>query len=156
MGEIYKITCLPTNKLYIGQVFSFRRNGTKRGTMYRWIDHKSEALRANPPKNTCVYLNRAIRKYGVDNFKVEVIHVTAFEHELSALEQWYIKTLNSLAPNGFNLTKGGEGCRASDELKKIMSERKNHIKKKLYVWNTDDDTDIEFESIQMAARKAIL
>lgn len=154
MGEIYKITCIPTQKSYIGKVFSFRPNGKKRGILARWSDHKSEALRPNPPKNTCAYLNRAIRKYGADNFELEVVHYTEDEAELSTLEQEYIEYYNSLAPNGYNLTKGGEGCRASDELKQIMSERKDHLKKEIIIWNEKEpNNEYHFESFHDAGRK---
>lgn len=153
MGEIYKLTCLPTNKNYIGKAFSFRPDGRKRGSLSRWSDHKSEALRPNPPKNTCSYLNNAIRKHGPDNFILEILHVTVDESELSNLEQEYIEKHNSLAPNGYNLTRGGEGCRASTELKKILSKKKDHIKEAVIVWNEKEpNNELHFESFQDAAR----
>jgi group I intron endonuclease len=153
MGEIYKLTCIPSNKNYIGKVFSFRPDGRKRGSSSRWSDHKSEALRLNAPKNTCTYLNNAIRKYGPENFKLEIVHITADESELPKLEQEYIQMYNSLVPNGYNLTKGGEGCRASDELKKILSEKKDYMKKEITIWNEKEpNVELYFKSFHDAAR----
>ena len=59
--------------------------------------------------DSCRYLNNAIRKYGWDNFKKEIIIDDVPEEDLSNLETSYIDVENTLAPNGYNLTKGGEG-----------------------------------------------
>ena len=53
-----------------------------------------------------------MRKYGLDNFKIEVIDDTAKDiQELGKLERKYIKLYNSTDPNyGYNITCGGEMC----------------------------------------------
>jgi group I intron endonuclease len=66
-----------------------------------------------------VALKNAIQKYGWDNFKVETREVPV--EMLNEEEQKQIKRLNTMAPNGYNLTSGGERCKASDESKKRMS-----------------------------------
>jgi group I intron endonuclease len=66
-----------------------------------------------------VALRNAIQKYGWDNFKVETREVPV--EMLNEEEQKQIKRLNTMAPNGYNLTSGGERCKASEETKKRMS-----------------------------------
>ena len=39
-------------------------------------------------------------------------------------EQYYIEVFDTLWPNGYNLTEGGEGCIACEETKKKMSNAK--------------------------------
>jgi group I intron endonuclease len=59
------------------------------------------------------YFHKAIKKYGIKSFKLEVIDKTETKEELAKLEQHYIKFYNSFAhnenSNGYNLTLGGEG-----------------------------------------------
>lgn len=57
---IYKITNLTNNKIYIGQA---------KDVSQRWYQHCLESV---AKKNNCKLCN-AIRKYGVNNFKVEII-----------------------------------------------------------------------------------
>lgn len=120
MGEVYKITCIPTEKIYIGKVVSISCSGKKRGTWTRWRSHVSEATR-NKAKSQCTYLNNAIRKYGEKAFNIEVLHFTENESELNELEQGFIKEYNCVAPNGYNLTHGGEGNRCSEITRQKMS-----------------------------------
>jgi len=51
-------------------------------------------------------LNSAIRKYGKDNFIVELIETCAI-NEIDEKEVTNIKKFNTLNPNGYNLTTGG-------------------------------------------------
>ena len=44
------------------------------------------------------------------------------QEELDEWEQYYIKFYNTLYPNGYNLTEGGEGCVACEETRKKISE----------------------------------
>lgn len=111
-GEIYKITCIITKKCYIGQTLTHRRNKGKYrpfGSLGRFKGHISEALN-NTKKKQCTYLNNAIRKYGEKNFIFKVIEYCNTT-KLDELEKKYIKECNTLYPNGYNLTKGGKGCK---------------------------------------------
>ena len=63
MTGIYKITCLATNKSYIGQSVSIKR---------RWATHKRE-LAKNIHYNT--YLQNAYNKYGEENFTYEILEL---------------------------------------------------------------------------------
>jgi group I intron endonuclease len=77
---------------YIGKSVEFKTR------MYR---HKTSKKKT--------YISRAIRVYGWDNFKKEIIIDDVPEEDLSNLETSYIDVEDTLAPNGYNLTKGGEG-----------------------------------------------
>lgn len=55
------------------------------------------------------YLHRAIAKYGAQAFDVTVLATAHSADELSLLEKEHIRALNCMAPNGYNMTAGGEG-----------------------------------------------
>ena len=119
--EIYKITNLSTGKMYVGQAVSHILNH-KRYRPYgyegRFRCHVSEAF--STKKNQSHYLNNSIRKYGVKDFQVELLEhcelPNADEREIH-----YIKQLNTLYPNGYNLKNGGNVFTHSDESKKRVS-----------------------------------
>ncbi len=109
IGHIYLITNIKTNKMYVGQTLSHRKNHSKYrpfGFEGRFKDHISEAL-CNTKKKQCNYLNNSIRQYGKDAFKVELI-TECDKSELDTMEEKYIKEYNTLYPNGYNLTIGGK------------------------------------------------
>ena len=95
-GIIYKITNKINNKIYIGQ--------TIHTLLYRWNNH----IRASN-RGSNIYFHKTIRKYGKENFIVEEIDQAESKNELNLLEIQYIKQYNSLAPNGYNTSTGGEG-----------------------------------------------
>ena len=71
-------------------------------------------------KNQSHYLNNAIRKYGVDDFVVDLIECCEILNS-DDREIYYIKKFNSLFPNGYNLKNGGSLFTHSDESKKRVS-----------------------------------
>lgn len=84
----------------------------------RWKEHRNESA-----KGVDYYLYNSMRKYGIDNFSFEVIDsnsVSTYE-ELLLLETKYIRELNTLKPNGYNLTEGGIG---GDRLYLLDSEKR--------------------------------
>ena len=87
-GVVYKITCLINRKLYIGQ--------TRKSVEKRFKQH----ARANS------LIGRAIRKYGVENFKIEIIEHCESKAQLNERENFWIDTLNSKKPNGYNVNGG--------------------------------------------------
>lgn len=110
-GHIYMATCLTTHLQYVGQALSHHLNHKKyrfHGYKGRWNAHVSEAIKNTRKKKACRYLNNAIRKYGKDDFIVELI-ATCEKDEMDDLERHYIEKYNTLAPDGYNLTKGGKG-----------------------------------------------
>jgi group I intron endonuclease len=119
--EIYKITNLSTGKIYVGQAVSHILNHKKyrpHGHEGRFRCHISEAF--STKKNQSHYLNNAIRKYGVYDFVVELIECCEISNA-NDREIHYIKDLNSLFPNGYNLKNGGSVFTHSDESKKRLS-----------------------------------
>ena len=67
---IYKITNLINNKIYIGK--------TKKDIETRFKEHLQNAI------NDCQYnLSKAIRKYGIDNFNIEMIDTAESDEELN-------------------------------------------------------------------------
>lgn len=110
VGEIYIIINLINIKLYVGQVVSHHKNHNKYrpyGYKNRFKGHIGEALYQNK-KNQSVYLNNSIRKYGADNFTIELICRCELD-ELDKYEQYYIDYYQTLYPSGYNLTIGGKG-----------------------------------------------
>lgn len=88
-GYIYKTTNLINNKIYIGQkksnffVPSYFGSGT--------------------------IIKRAVDKYGIDNFKIEIVQWCKNREELNNAEIYWIKTLKSQFGfgNGYNICDGG-------------------------------------------------
>jgi len=52
---------------------------------------------------------KALRKYGEENFKWEVIIQCSSLTECQEKEKYYIKKYNTISPYGYNLTEGGNG-----------------------------------------------
>lgn len=102
-SDIYKITCIPTGKSYIGKAVHVLnvKNPQKNGAYGRWKRHQNKTSR-------CSILSNAIQKYGVDNFNIEVICVCKTEYE-NQIEKKMIKDYNTIVPHGLNILPGGEG-----------------------------------------------
>lgn len=92
-GIIYKITNLINNKVYIGKTISSLE---KRFNAHFTIKRK-------------YYFQRALHKYGRENFKIEQICSSLNINNLDELEKYFINYYNSIFPYGYNLTFGGEG-----------------------------------------------
>lgn len=119
-GVIYYLYCNSSKKGYIGQAANYVSGNVKWGTIGRWKSHVREATSGK--KDHCLLLNQAIRKYGVNSFTVTTVKEVLL-NELDQLESYYIETFNTLAPNGYNLEKGGrEGKILSEETKKKLSQ----------------------------------
>ena len=77
------------------------------------------------------YLGRAVKKYGWENFKIEILEECTNVDELNEREIFWIKHFNTKIPNGYNLTDGGEGTSGricSEESRKLRS--KNNPRKR--------------------------
>ena len=65
-----------------------------------------------------------IYKKRPETLKEEYIKTCYSEEEMCSDEQHYIKVFDTLWPNGYNLTEGGDGVLPSEEVKKKMSNAK--------------------------------
>ena len=99
MGYIYKITNLQNNKIYIGK--------TTTRIQERFSKHIYEANTPNT-KGYMFILHKAFRKYGINNFNIEQIEEID-NSLLNDREIYWINFYNSMIPNGYNMTFGGEG-----------------------------------------------
>lgn len=114
---IYLVTNSINNKKYVGQ--------TNRTIEKRWSEH----IRASSYVGTKSLLSKAIKKYGVDKFKIEIIKIleTTDQSEIDNAEIYFIKEHNALTPNGYNVLNGGKGCFLTPEgkeyLRKTMTSR---------------------------------
>ena len=80
------------------------------------------------------YIGNALRKYGLSDFDI-IDQVETYE-EAFALEIYYIEKLNTMSPNGYNLTVGGEGSLGHTQVapnkgKPCSEQQKNKISNKL-------------------------
>ena len=102
---IYKVTNLINNKIYIGQDSKNKQNYFGSGKI----------------------IKKAINKYGIENFKKEILEICSNVDELNQAEKYWIEKLNSTNPDiGYNISFGGQsgwmlGLRHSDETKKSYS-----------------------------------
>lgn len=109
--EIYKILNKITGKCYIGKTII--------GYEKRFNKHKEHA---HNKVNRRLY--DSMNYHGIDNFEVELLHTCSSLEELNAKEVLAIKEYNSLTPNGYNMTTGGDGgntlTKWSEEDKKAL------------------------------------
>lgn len=95
--DVYKITNKINNKVYIGI--------TSKGLSARWKEHLYNAEHGCPFK-----LHNALRKYGKENFSIELIDFCNSWEELEEKEKYYISEYKSLQDEfGYNMTEGGDG-----------------------------------------------
>lgn len=95
---IYKFTNLINNKLYIGL--------TTKDWTSRFLTHKRKHKNKDALRVSALY--GAMVKYGFENFKFEIIDSANTKEQLQEKERYWIKELNTLTPNGYNITSGGE------------------------------------------------
>ena len=103
-GKIYITTNLITGQQYVGQ--SIRTD-----KMFKYYFGSG------------LYVSNALKKYGKENFKKEVLleNIDNIE-DLNLFEIENIKKFNTLWPNGYNISEGGNGKgKHSKETKEKMS-----------------------------------
>ena len=108
MGYVYKITNTVNNKSYIG----ISVNEPTQGRIKKHLSGRGNRIIA-----------RAVKKYGKDVFTYEILAANVFDEFLPDLEVAYIANFNTVVPNGYNLTHGGDGAGSpSAEARRKMSE----------------------------------
>lgn len=112
MGWLYVLTFIKSHRLK-------RYSGiTKNPFKNRYENHLRDARNFI---DSCPLLCRAIRKYGEESIRVMVFHCE--DKYLDEMEVIFIKLFNSLIPNGYNLTTGGQkGQVFSEYVREKMSE----------------------------------
>lgn len=107
---IYKITCLPTGKIYVGQSVDI---------FNRWVQYHRLEQKVIGPK-----LYNSFIKYGLDNHMFEIVK-ECLKEQLNNEEIKHIEEHSSFL-KGLNLTKGGEGVKHTEETKRKISESKKN------------------------------
>ena len=109
-GFIYKVTCTPTGKHYIGQAREFKHKlgePYKYGTQGRWNDHVSSS------RTSSTAFASAIREYGKDAFTVQELEKASL-NSLDALEAKWIETFDCVVPKGYNLMRHSQNKHRSE------------------------------------------
>lgn len=110
-GYIYVTTNLISKKIYIGQ-----RKGLFNTNYY----------------GSGKYLIRAIKKYGKENFEVKFLEYCYSLNFLNDREKYWIKKLNSIQPNGYNISTGGhngDNFKNHPDRDKIIKNRTKSLRK---------------------------
>lgn len=110
---IYAFKNRVNNKIYVGQ--------TIQGFRVRTMQH----MRANS-----TYFEKALNKYGLELFDYKILDRAESVYELNEKEKYWIKKLDSMKPNGYNLCEGGgvtTGYQHRDESRRKMSLTKKKI-----------------------------
>jgi len=112
LNTIYILKNKCNNKIYIGQTWRTIKDRWKSGKGYRG----------------CWHLNRAIERYGKDNFYYEILTFCSTQESADYLEDFFIKKYNSTDPNfGFNIKNGGSNGKHSAITNKKISKAKKGI-----------------------------
>lgn len=120
ISGVYKITCSPTNKVYVGSAVSIKG---------RWATHKC-SLRQG--KHTNRHLQNAYNKYGEDNLTFSIVEVCEIEHLIAREQYWMDSHKAYLQEFGMNNSPTASttiGFRHSEETKKLLSaiaKKKDH------------------------------
>ena len=125
-GKIYKVTNKINGKCYIGQTVKAVEKRYKRHI----VDSKKD--------NYCFH--RALRKYGIENFEIEIIEDNIPLLNLDEREIYWISYFDSYyMNNGYNMTYGGDSL--TETIRKLSDKDVDEIKSLLK--NTDlSETDI--------------
>jgi hypothetical protein len=124
-GIIYKYTS-PSGHIYIGQT-------TNSPEMRRYQHNRNAKLGSN------TLFHIAIRKYGIDNFKYEILQEAFSKEELNKLELHYIETYNSCYFNGSGYNM------ASKEYNEYMSKKNRKIYNVFEVFDKNNNLIDEFD-----------
>lgn len=127
MGIIYLRTNTVNGMQYVGQT----KNIDKRNAS--WKNLKKNY--SNP------FISEERRKYGLDSFSFAILK-ECDDSEMDDLERYYIKTLNTRYPNGYNMCDGGKGCSGwimPEKNKQNLSEKRKGGNNPMFgvkPWNT--------------------
>lgn len=110
---VYKITNLTNQKIYIGITNDWKR---------RFREHKHN----HAPSSL---IAKAIQKYGENNFSFEILQQGLSIEQACEKEIYFIEAFNCRAPNGYNVSKGGDiHTGTSNGMSKLTEEEVQYIK----------------------------
>lgn len=119
---IYQIWFPTNSKSYIGQTDNLKRRMSKH--------QRKDSL-----------VGRALRKY--DDWRVCILHTTNTRDAANLIEIEEIRNFNTIAPNGYNITRGGAGSNgfhhteaSKRKIGVMSSNRSPEANKKISVANT--------------------
>lgn len=149
-NQKYKIYALksPAGKLYIGKTCDLDR---------RLKDHARQA------KNGSGYhLHRAIRKYGLQCFEINILDATTDEKEAYNLEKKYVDQLDTCNGDGYNMSPGGRGLGSGEDapwhgktlprqVKAKISKSKSGEGHQLYGVTGEDNPTSRYSSSQVGS-----
>ena len=107
INHIY-VFLFPNGKRYVGQAI---RSVAQRESRH-WCDTKM---------GCSLPVHNAMRKYGKDNVKLEVLTLRCTQEYLDFIEDRSIIAFNALVPNGYNLKRGGAHGALNEETKAKIS-----------------------------------
>lgn len=124
MFYIYYIENQINGKIYIG------KSSERRDKNARWIEHCRDARK----NRTKMPIHRAMKKYGIDNFKYTIFETFSTEFEAMESEKYWIQYLRSQNVELYNISDGGEGWgsykrgpRTKEHSAKLKNFQKGHI-----------------------------
>lgn len=133
MYTVYLRTNTINEMKYVGQAKNFKR----RQRDWRCLKEKYANL----------FLTEDRARYGLDGFTTQVLAEVETQSEAWELEKKFIKELNTLYPNGYNISKGGKytadarkGMKHTEETKRKMRESRINGKNSKPVLQLDKDT----------------
>lgn len=144
---IYKIENKINGKVYIGQT----------------IQKLSRRIAGHvcPGNKYISVIDKAIKKYGIENFLISQIDHADSIDELNEKEIYWIKYYNCIVPNGYNIEKGGKNSPKSDLTKRKISVsntgkkigEKSPRAKRVFQFSLDGTLIAEYGSAREAGRK---
>lgn len=87
---------------------------------------------SNARKGYKFLLSHAIRKYGDNSWEHVLLEQHEFKTDAKSAEQFFIAYLNTTTPNGYNMTKGGDGVELTHEERQRQRERTKEA-----MWRSD-------------------
>jgi group I intron endonuclease len=112
---VYLLTCSKSSKGYVGITKNLRS---------RMAGHVKDSSRRG------YIISRAVSKYGVESFTVEVLSIEDSFMEAGSVEQALILDLGTLTPGGYNIALGGEGVTLTgdQEKQRMAAVKRSYIR----------------------------
>ena len=145
---VYCAKNLINGKLYVGY--------TSKTLEERIQNHLHQSKNKNY-KHYFYLFKSALRKYGLESFEWSILSECSSIGECCKKEKFYIKKFDTISPNGYNLTEGGNGGIQSEETKcKISESVKNYWfknKENHHWFNSDTQKRVEWSRKSWETKK---